>query len=69
MKKSKLTEGQISFALRQAEQSTRVAEICHKMGISEATFYKWKKDTYDMQFGFSLTLISRGVNSKTFNLL
>jgi putative transposase len=43
MKKSKFTEAQIAFALRQAEQGTRVAEICRKMGISEATFYNWKK--------------------------
>lgn len=43
MKRSKFTEAQIVFALRQAEQGTRVAEICRKMGISEATFYNWKK--------------------------
>ena len=43
MKKSKFTESQIVFALRQAEQGTRVAEVCRKIGISEATFYSWKK--------------------------
>ena len=43
MKKSKFTEKQIAFALRQAETGTRVAEICRKMGISENTFYRWKK--------------------------
>lgn len=43
MKKSKFTEEQIAFALRQAETGTRVAEICRKMGISDATFYNWKK--------------------------
>ncbi len=43
MKKSKFTEEQIAFALRQAESGTTVAEVCHKMGISEATFYNWKK--------------------------
>lgn len=43
MKKSKFTEAQIAFALRQAETGTRVAEVCRKMGISEATFYNWKK--------------------------
>ena len=43
MKKSKFTEAQITFALRQAEQGTRVTEICRKMGISQATFYNWKK--------------------------
>ena len=43
MKKSKFTEAQITFALRQAEQGNRVVEICRKMGISQATFYNWKK--------------------------
>mgnify|MGYP000061785102 CR=1 FL=1 len=43
MKKSKFTEEQIAFALKQAETGTRVQEVCRKMGISEATFYNWKK--------------------------
>jgi putative transposase len=43
MKKTKFTEQQIAFALKQAETGTRVAEVCRKMGISEATFYNWKK--------------------------
>jgi putative transposase len=43
MRKSKFTEQQIAFALRQAETGTRVAEVCRKMGISDATFYSWKK--------------------------
>ncbi|GAB5518601.1 MAG: hypothetical protein RhofKO_08520 [Rhodothermales bacterium] len=43
MKKSKFTEAQIVFALRQAETGTKVAEVCRKMGISEAAFYNWKK--------------------------
>ena len=43
MKKSKFTEAQITFALRQAEQGTRVTEVCRKMGVSQATFYNWKK--------------------------
>ena len=43
VKKSKFTEGQIAFALKQAEQGTRIEEVCRKMGISEATFYVWKK--------------------------
>ena len=37
------TEEQISFALRQAEPGTAVAEICRKMGVAEATFYRWKQ--------------------------
>ncbi len=43
MKKTKFTDEQIAFALRQAETGTRVKEVCRKMGISEATFYNWKK--------------------------
>ena len=43
MKTSKFTEEQIAFALKQAELGTKVEEICRKLGISEATFYNWKK--------------------------
>jgi putative transposase len=43
MRKSKSTESQIIFALRQAETGVKIAEVCRKMGISEATFYNWKK--------------------------
>jgi putative transposase len=43
MKKSKFTEKQIVFALRQAESGTRVSEVCRKMGIAEQTFFRWKK--------------------------
>ena len=42
MKKSKFTEEQIAFALKQAESGTRVEEVCRKMGISQATFYAWR---------------------------
>ena len=43
MKETKFTEQQIAFALRQAETGTRVTEVCRKLGISDATFYNWKK--------------------------
>jgi putative transposase len=36
-------EEQILRALRQAESGTRVAEICCEHGVSEATYYVWKK--------------------------
>ena len=36
MKKSRFSEQQIAFALRQAEEGTAVAEVCRKAGISEA---------------------------------
>ena len=43
MKRSKYTESQIVFAIKQVEMGTRLSEVCRKMGISEATFYNWKK--------------------------
>jgi putative transposase len=43
MKKSKFSEEQVAFALRLAESGTPVADVCRQMGISEATFYVWKK--------------------------
>ena len=43
MKKSRFTESQIIFALKQSETGVKVEEVCRKMGISEATFYNWKK--------------------------
>ena len=43
MKKSKFTEAQIVFAIKQSETGVKVDEVCRKMGISEATFYAWKK--------------------------
>jgi len=43
MKKSKFTESQIIFALKQAETGTKVDDICRQLGISQATFFNWKK--------------------------
>ncbi len=39
MKRSKFTEEKIAYVLKQAELGTPVAEVCRKMGISDATFY------------------------------
>lgn len=41
--KKRYTDQQIAFTLKQAEYGTSVDEITRKMGISEATFYNWKK--------------------------
>ena len=43
MKKSRFTEEQIAYVLRQAESGTPVSDVCRGLGISEATFYVWKK--------------------------
>ncbi|MBV6850691.1 transposase [Xanthomonas campestris pv. heliotropii] len=39
MKKSRFTEEQIAYALKQVELGMAVDEVCRKMGIAEATFY------------------------------
>ena len=43
MKKTRYTNEQIAFALRQAEAGTRASEVCRKIGVSEQTFYRWKR--------------------------
>ena len=43
MKRSKFTEEQIAFALHQADTGVPIEEVCRKVGISQATFYAWKK--------------------------
>ena len=43
MKGKRFTDEQITYALRQAEGGTLVADVCRQMGVSEASFYVWKK--------------------------
>ena len=43
MKRSRFSQEQIAFALRQAESGASVDEVCRKMGISDNTFYRWKR--------------------------
>ena len=43
MKRKRYSIEQIAFALRQAEGGTAVQEVCRKLGVPEATFYRWKK--------------------------
>ena len=43
MKASKFSEAQIAFVLKQADEGTSVAEVCRKAGVSQGTFYNWRK--------------------------
>ena len=43
MRKTHYTEEQIARALRQAENGTPVTEVCRAMGVSDQTYYRWKK--------------------------
>jgi putative transposase len=54
MKRSKFTEQQIAYALKQTESGTPVEEVCRKMGISDATFYNWKKKAWGPLFRCSM---------------
>jgi putative transposase len=43
MKRSKFSEEQIVYAIRQAESGTPIDDLCRQLGVSDATFYAWKK--------------------------
>lgn len=43
MKASKFTGAQKAFVIKQGEEGTPVAEVCRKAGISQATYFNWKK--------------------------
>jgi len=43
MKRSRFSEEQIVYAIRQAEAGTPVGDLCRQLGVSDATFYIWKK--------------------------
>lgn len=43
MKKSKFSEQQIAFILRQGDEGISIEEVCRKAGISVQTYYRWRK--------------------------
>ena len=48
MKKSRFTEEQITYALRLADGGTPVVDVCRQIGVSEATYYTWRKKYADL---------------------
>ncbi|MDB5744666.1 MAG: transposase family protein [Polaromonas sp.] len=48
MKRSRFSEEQIAYALRLAESGTPVVDVCRQIGVSEATYYTWKKKYGDL---------------------
>ena len=48
MKASRFTEAQKAFVLKQGEEGTSVTELCRKAGISQATYFNWKKRYGDL---------------------
>jgi putative transposase len=48
MRTSRFSVEQIALALRQVEAGTPVGEICRKLEIAEATFYRWKRKFGDL---------------------
>jgi putative transposase len=48
MKKARFSEEQIAYALRLAESGTPVVDVCRQIGVSEATYYTWKKKYADL---------------------
>ena len=49
MKKSKFSPEQMSYAVRQAEQGVPVADVCRKLGITQQTFYRWRKKYAELE--------------------
>jgi AcrR family transcriptional regulator len=59
MKRTKLSEARITFILRQGGEGTPVGKVCRKAGISEATFYNWRKKYGGLMGEMLATLLTR----------
>ena len=49
MKRKQFSDAQIAMALEQARAGMKVEEICRKLGVSQNTFYRWRKKYGPMQ--------------------
>lgn len=59
MRISRLTEEQIAHALREVEAGKPVKEVIRRLGISEQTFYRWKRKFEGMRVAELRRLLSR----------
>jgi putative transposase len=59
MKRKRFSVEQIAYAISQAESGTAVTDICRQMGVSEPTFYRWKKKKKKKYSGMGVTEVRR----------
>lgn len=48
MRKARFTEEQIAYAIKQVESGEPVAEVCRKLGVSQQSFYQWRRKYHGM---------------------
>lgn len=61
MKRSRFSEEQVAYALRQVEAGTPVGDVCRQLAVSETTFYTWKKEYAHLGVSFAFTVRRRGI--------
>ena len=62
--KRKFSEEQIIGILREAEATGQNMDVCRKHGISEQTFYRWKKKFEGMDVAAKISEVATGVQGK-----